>query len=170
MATVSHKRGVDEKGQRVNRSTDAYMPQKGIKEPAICGQCGALYRNKRWSVVEVDLAKARQEGDLSTVICPACRRIADNIPAGIVSLSGKYLQEHKDDIINAIKKTEARSRLKNPLGRIMNIGAEQGSLTVSTTEDKLAQKIGREIFKAHQGELHYRWSHEEHFVRVDWSR
>lgn len=167
MATVSHKRGVEEKGQRVNRSTDAYMPQKGIKEPASCGQCGAIYKNKRWAVDDGTLKKT---AGMAKVDCPACRRIAENIPAGIVNLSGKYLIEHKDDIINAIQKTESRSRLKNPLGRIMNIATEKGSLTVSTTEDKLAQKIGREIFKAHHGELHYRWSHEEHFVRVEWSR
>jgi hypothetical protein len=167
MTTVSHKRGVEEKGQRVNRSNDAYMPLKGIKEPAICGQCGVIYRNKRWVV---DDGEVKKTGAMTKVDCPACRRIADDIPAGIVTLSGKYLQVHKDNIVTAIKKIETRSRLKNPLGRIIKIVDDKGLLTVSTTEDKLAQKIGREIFKAHHGALHYRWSHEEHFVRVDWSR
>jgi NMD protein affecting ribosome stability and mRNA decay len=170
MATVSHKRGVEEKGQRANRSSDVYKPKMGAKEPALCSQCGALYKNKRWSVDEAELKKAGKEVGLSRITCPACRRMADNNPAGIVTFSGKYLLEHKDDILKAIRNVESRSRVKNPLGRIMNIVADKGTLTVATTEDKLAQKIGREIFKAHHGELNYRWNHEERFVRVDWSR
>lgn len=170
MANVSHKTGVNEKGQRANRSSDVYMPKKGAREAAFCGQCGALYRNKRWTVEEDKAVKARKESALNRVTCPACRRMADNNPAGIVTLSGRYLPEHKDDILNAIRNIESRSRVKNPLGRIMNIVADKGTITVATTEDKLAQKIGREIFKAHHGELHYRWNHEERFVRVDWVR
>jgi hypothetical protein len=45
-----------------------------------------------------------------------------------------------------------------------------GVLTISTTEDKLAQKVGREVYKAHKGELNYSWSHDLHFVRVNWKR
>lgn len=167
MATVSHKRGLAEKGQRANRSTDAYLPQMGIKEPAICARCGAVYKNKRWSVDDGVLEKS---AGVAKVDCPACRRIIEKNPAGIVSMSGKYFLEHKDEIINMVKKVETRSGLKNPLGKIIDITAGKGSMTVTTTEDKLAQKIGREIYKAHHGELHYRWSHEEHFVRVEWSR
>lgn len=170
MTGVSHKTGVDEKGQRANRSSNVYMPKKGAKEAALCSQCGALYKNKRWSIDEAELKNAAKETGLNKVTCPACRRTADNNPAGIVTFSGKYLQEHKDDILNAIKHVENRSREKNPLGRIMNVVDEKGAIIVSTTEDKLAQKIGREVFKAHHGELQYRWNHEERFVRVDWSR
>jgi len=170
MTPVSHKSGVQEKGQRSNRSTDVYLPRGGAKETAICRQCGALYRNKRWTVDETELKKAGGEEELNRIICPACRRMADNNPAGIVILSGDYLTAHRDEILNAIKHTEARSRVKNPLGRIMEIEQDGDTLTVMTTEDKLAQKLGREIFKAHRGELHYRWNHEESFVRVTWSR
>lgn len=170
MARVSHKSGVEEKGQRANRSTDVYLPKGGVKEAALCKKCGALYKNKRWYVDEAELNKARAEGGLNPVTCPACQRMADNNPAGIVIFTGDYLLEHEDDILNTIKHIESKSRMKNPLGRIMEISQEKSTLTVATTEDKLAQKLGREIFKAHRGELHYRWNHEESFVRVTWSR
>lgn len=170
MAQLSHKSGVGEKGQRANRSTDVYLPKKGIREAALCSCCGALYRRKRWSVDDEALQKARSGNKLNQVTCPACRRVADNNPAGVVTLSGEYLRWHRDDILNAIRQIEARSRTKNPLGRIMAIDQGDDFLTVTTTEDKLAQKLGRELFKAHRGELHYRWNHEEHFVRVSWSR
>jgi uncharacterized protein YpmS len=52
----------------------------------------------------------------------------------------------------------------------MEIKEENGKITVTTTEDKLAQKIGREIYKSQRGELHYQWSHDQRMVRVAWKR
>lgn len=161
----SNKVAVEEKGQRTQRSTDPYQQKLGPKETAVCRKCGAFYRNKRWCIDEKLGGEAA-----ASVTCPACQRMADNNPAGIVTLSGSYLVEHEDEILNAIKHAETRSRLKNPLGRIMEIKQENKVLTISTTEDKLAQKLGREIYKAHKGELHYQWSHDQHFVRVNWTR
>ena len=94
----------------------------------------------------------------------------DGNPAGIVTLQGAYLVAHENEILDAIKHVEAKSRLKNPLGRIMEISQEKDTVTIATTEDKLAQKLGREIYKAHKGELHYRWSHDQELVRVNWTR
>lgn len=167
---TSHKIGFEEKGQMTQRSTDVYREKLGPQETALCGKCGAFYRNKRWLMDEAELNKLRGDSTVTTVVCPACQRMADGNPAGVVTLSGSYLLEHENDILNMIKGTEARSRAKNPLGRIMEINQENDVLTVSTTEDKLAQKLGREVYKAHKGELHYSWSHDLHFVRVNWTR
>jgi hypothetical protein len=41
---------------------------------------------------------------------------------------------------------------------------------VLTTDEKLAQRIGREIRKAYQGAVSYRWSEDANLVRVNWSR
>lgn len=108
--------------------------------------------------------------DMHEVLCPACLRMHDHNPAGVVTLSGDYLRQKIDDIMNDIKHIEARFRRKNPLGRIMEIDSEEGRLIISTTEDRLAQKVGREIYKAHKGELHYQWVHDQDLVRVSWSR
>jgi NMD protein affecting ribosome stability and mRNA decay len=170
MARVSHKIGFEEKGQRTARSTDVYLPKGGSKEPALCRKCGAIYRDKRWSIDEEEAKTLKDEGTAVVLTCPACQRMADNNPAGIVTFSGDYLLEHWNDILNIVQRVEAVSRSKNPLGRIMEINQEESILTIATTEDKLAQKLGREVYKAHKGELHYQWSHDEHFVRVSWTR
>jgi len=94
----------------------------------------------------------------------------DHNPAGVVTLSGDYLQQKFDAIMHDIKHIEAKFRQKNPLGRIMDIDKADGHLIVSTTEDKLAEKMGREIYKAHKGKLHYQWAHDQELVRVSWSR
>jgi NMD protein affecting ribosome stability and mRNA decay len=170
MARVSHKIGFEEKGQRTARSTDVYLPKGGSKETALCRKCGAIYRNKRWSLDEEEAKTLKAGGTAVTVTCPACQRMADSNPAGIVTFSGGYLLEHWDDILNIVQRVEAVSRAKNPLGRIMEINQEESTLTIATTEEKLAQKLGREVYKAHKGELHYQWSHDQHFVRVSWMR
>ncbi|BDV44816.1 hypothetical protein GURASL_37390 [Geotalea uraniireducens] len=166
MAQVSHKAGVEEKGKRTVHSPDVYLPKGGLKETALCKKCGALYHDKRWTMEGGKPA----EGNVTKVTCPACQRMADNNPAGVATFSGEYLLAHEAEILNSIQNIEAKARQKNPLGRIMEIRQDKNILTVTTTEEKLAQKLGREIFRAHKGELHYQWSHEESFVRVNWSR
>jgi NMD protein affecting ribosome stability and mRNA decay len=165
MAQVANSReGVEEKGLRSVRSMDVYISKRAMPEGALCKKCGIVYHNKRWQLERIP------GGSNCEVTCPACQRIADHNPGGVVTLSGPYLAVHKDEILNAIKQQEAKSREKNPIGRIMEIKEEGGNITVTTTEDKLAQKLGREIYKSQKGELHYQWSHDQHMVRVEWMR
>ncbi len=163
MATTRRRTG--EKGQRAPRSTDAYQEKGGVKGTANC-TCGAVFRNKRWCR-EAE-GSAQQEG--VERVCPACRRIADHNPAGIVVLSGDFYAAHETEIKNLINNTALEAIAKNPLGRVMDTSTDKGRATITTTDEKLALKIGREIFKAHGGELHYTWSHAESPVRVSWSR
>jgi NMD protein affecting ribosome stability and mRNA decay len=163
-AHLINKIGLEEKGQRAARSTDVYMPKRGLPEGASCKGCGITYHNKRWQTEAVAGTGSCQ------VLCPACQRMEDHNPAGVVTLSGPYLAAHKEEILNTIKVEEAKSREKNPMGRIMEIKEEDGEVTVTTTEDKLAQKLGREVYKSQKGELHYKWSHEQRIVRVEWMR
>ena len=164
MTTASRRTG--EKGQRTPRSLDAYQEKEGIKGAAYCA-CGAVFRNKRW-VHESSSGAIRQEGH--DILCPACRRITDQNPAGIISLSGGFYAAHEAEINNLINHTAQTSAAKNPLGRVIDISKEKDGVTITTTDVKLAQKIGRVVFKAHGGELHYTWSHAGPPVRVTWSR
>jgi len=169
MVRLSHRSGVEEKGQRTVRSTDVYLPKEGM-EVSYCRKCGLVYRQKRWFIDPVELEKLKSDPSAGKIVCPACQRMSDNVPGGVVTFSGDYLRLHEEEILELIKNKESRSRMKNPLGRIMEIRQEGSVLTISTTEDKLAQKLGKDIYKAHKGELHYQWSHGENFVRVDWKR
>ncbi|ACM19675.1 hypothetical protein Geob_1315 [Geotalea daltonii FRC-32] len=164
---VNRRISVEEKGQRAGRNPQAYIQPK---QDALCTICGALYHNKRWYMNDSELQKAGGDTAIQKVKCPACLMIEQGTPAAVVTLSGHYLKKHKASIMDAIRNTEAHSRAKNPLGRIMEIKQEQDEISITTTEDKLAQKLGREIHKAHSGDLRYRWGHDENFVRVFWNR
>lgn len=155
---------VEEKGLRTVRAPDVYLPKRGLEDGSLCRGCGIVYRNKRWQI------ETAAVNICCEVLCPACQRVEDHNPGGVVTLSGPYLTAHKEEILNTIRHLESKSREKNPLGRIMEITEEQNRITVTTTEDKLAQKLGREIYKSQRGELHYQWSHDQNLVRVEWSR
>lgn len=155
---------MEEKGQRTIRSLEPYLPKSGLPEGTVCKGCGIVYRNKRW---QIEAAPDNPKGE---VLCPACQRIVGGDAAGVVTLSGPYLAQHREEILNTVRQQETKHREKNPLGRIMEIKEEDGAITVTTTEDKLAQKIGRELYKSQRGELHYKWSHDQRMVRVEWSR
>jgi NMD protein affecting ribosome stability and mRNA decay len=169
-ARLSSKIAHEVTGQITERSTSAYLPKKGMKEVAVCDKCHLIYQNKRWYLDDKEANMLLTDSRIHRGTCPICRRMEDNVPAGSVTLSGDYFQQHEGEILDLIKNTEVKSRVKNPFGRIMEISQDGNMLSISTTEDKLAQKLGREVYKAHKGELHYKWSHDQEMVRVDWQR
>jgi hypothetical protein len=52
----------------------------------------------------------------------------------------------------------------------MAIREGDGSVEILTTDEKLAQRVGREVRKAYQGTVTYKWSEDANLVRVNWSR
>jgi len=104
------------------------------------------------------------------VLCPACEKIRDRYPSGQVTLKGPFLAEHREEILRIIKNEEQRARGTNPLQRIMSLSEKSGQLDVTTTDEKLAQRIGRELRKACGGKVTYGWSHNDKFLRVQWER
>ena len=56
------------------------------------------------------------------------------------------------------------------MDRIIQIAPEGGKLVVETTTEKLAQHLGRAVYKAYKGDLSFQWSDPNQFVRVYWSR
>lgn len=166
----SGRYGVEEHGKRAARSADVYLPAEGKEEAVACTGCKAIFWGKRWFSEGDEGVKLPAGHVPGKVVCPACQRMKDNNPAGVVTLSGDYLLQHEEVILNAVKNIEAKTRTKNPLARIMEIGQEGKVLTIRTTHEKLAEKLGREIYKSHSGKLNFQWSEDESFVRVNWSR
>jgi NMD protein affecting ribosome stability and mRNA decay len=142
---------------------DPYASEAKLPEPSVCKKCGLSYRRGRW-------VRGRGTTQANPVVCPACRRIADRYPAGIVKLSGPYLREHREEIEHLIRHVEQREQRSHPLKRVMAIRTTRGGLEVTTTDAKLAQGIGVAVRRAHQGELESDWSSVESVMRVSWSR
>jgi NMD protein affecting ribosome stability and mRNA decay len=142
---------------------DPYAPKAKLPEPSVCKSCGLSYRRGRW-------VRGRGTSQANPVVCPACRRIADRYPAGIVKLSGPYLREHREEIEHLIRHVERREQRSHPLKRVMAIRGTRSGIEVTTTDAKLAQGIGAAVRRAHHGELESSFSSVENVMRVSWTR
>ena len=155
--------------KNVDRTRDSYIPRKGPLNVGVCPDCHAINRKKRWYLDDAEYVFLARAGAVLRR-CPACRKIADGFPSGVVTLRGKFLQTHRDEVLTIVRNEERRARGTNPLERIMAIRDGGESVEILTTDEKLAQRIGREIRKAYQGTVSYKWSQDANLVRVNWSR
>lgn len=78
-----------------------------LKEPTICSKCSAVFHNRRrtW---EMKPAGAGQ------IICPACMRIRDKNPKGLITLKGQFKDAQHKQVIGLVKDAEERENQKHP--------------------------------------------------------
>jgi len=164
------KFGISDKRGRAKTSSDPYIPEEGLKEPALCESCRSVYRNKRWHRDDKAYAELQKSSDAHRITCPACQKIAEGYPEGVVTLRGGYLWEHEEEIRNLLHNEEEKALVKNPLARIIRIVREGENLRIETTEEKLAEHLGRSLNKAHQGALGISWDSDHDVCRVTWER
>lgn len=164
------KFGISDKRGRAQRSEDPYIPEAGRQEKIVCSRCHAIYKNKRWYLNEEIPESEKNNTDFVRVECPACKKIAENYSKGVVTLQGAFFWEHEKEIRNLIRNEEKKARAKNPLQRVMSIKREENALVLQTTEQKLAEHLGRAIHKAQQGDLNISWDENHSFCRVHWER
>jgi len=151
----------------IDTAKDPYLNKLAPGDKAVCTKCGSVYKDKRWSMKSA--AAAAAPGAVE-VTCPACQKIRDKYADGYVTLSGDFLAEHKEEILNLIRNKEERSMHTNPLHRIIEIKERPGTIEITTTTDKLAQRIGQMLKKTFSGEVEYKWSDDVKLVRVFWKR
>jgi len=145
------------------RVHDTYKSKSKLPEPTVCPDCGAVYHQGRWTW----LAKPARAYE---AICSACHRLRDKYPAGYVTLGGAFLQDHKEEILNLVRREEAKAKAEHPLQRIMGI-EEQGDEVVITTADiHLARGIGEAVHRACHGELEFHYIEEGNILRMRWKR
>lgn len=131
---------------------------------AHCPQCGAVHHQGRWTWL-----LALPEGAQAHV-CPACRRIADDQPAGTLHLEGGFQAEHRAEVLGLIHNIEAAEKAQHALERLIKVSERQDGLLVTTTGIHLAQRLGHALTGAFKGECSYRYAEGEHHLAVHWSR
>ncbi len=170
MQKESGKFGISDKRGRCETSSDPYIQAQGLTEPTICTGCKAIYRHKRWSLDVDAFEQLSLDKGVARQLCPACRKIEDNYAEGYVTLRGAYLWAHEEEIRNILRNEESKAVAKNPLERIMRMERDGDDLLIETTEEKLAEHLGRALHKSHQGELKVVWTDDHSRCRVTWQR
>ncbi len=142
---------------------DRYKLPRKLREPTRCRDCGALYREGRWTW-------APRGGPAYKIRCPACQRIRDARAAGYVSLSGEYFEGHRVQILRRVRRCEEAEMARHPLERIIAIAPAADGELVTTTGVHLARRIAHALQNAYKGELESRYNKGEKVLRVQWSR
>ena len=156
-------------GRRWGRSQDdrIHDPYKSMAkphEPTLCSQCGAVFHQGRWQW-------AQAPAGAHTALCPACHRINDHYPAGILTLSGPFVATRKDEIVHLARNQEKAEKPEHPLNRIMSVEDEAADrLVISTTDIHLPRRIGEAMTHAYKGELSEHYDEGGYFIRVNWHR
>lgn len=173
MGRYEDRKWSGQKGKKfghAGRTEDPYQPEEG-QEASLCTTCQAIYQNKRWFFDEKLAQKLAGTEKVREVICPTCRKIKDRYSEGVLTLSGEFYKERKDEIVTLLKKEAERVAGRSVDDRIISMTEEaKDRLVVETTTEKLAQHLGRAVYRAYKGDLDFRWSEMNKFVRVYWSR
>ncbi len=152
---------------------DPYMDRTHYKDPTICPQCGLIFHNKRWVRNETLRKELEAAGtEFAKKLCPACKKIEDRYPLGVLELRGGYIKQpdKRELILNTLKHEAENEEARNPLARIMQIREEDGNLVIWTTTESLARRLGRVVYKAFKGDLKISFSENNKFIRVLWER
>ncbi|MBI2982570.1 MAG: ATPase [Deltaproteobacteria bacterium] len=162
------------------REFDPYLAKLDPGDKAACLKCHAVYHNKHWSLPSpprsngsrrlINRERTLAQPPERKILCPACQKIRDHFPMGIVTLKGDYVQKHRGEILNLIHNEESRARGFNPLERLISVYDQEDALIVETTTEKLAQRIGSRLQHSYKGDVRYKWSRQNRFIRVDWER
>ena len=134
-----------------------------LREPTVCPKCRAVYHKGRWQWIEAP--KGADEH-----LCPACLRMRDRAPAGMLTLSGDFFNERKEEIKNLIRNASELAGKEHPLERVMAIEDHEGQTVVTFTDAHITHGVGEALRHAYQGELDSRYSEEDGFLRVLWKR
>jgi hypothetical protein len=147
------------------RIHDPYKPRGQLPEPSVCTDCGVVYTQGRWQW----LPEAPPDGE--EVLCPACRRVRDRVPAGFLTLSGGFLAGHREEILNLARNKVDEQKAQHPMKRLMGVEEdEDGALVLTFTDVHLPRGVGEAIARAYQGELEVKYTDEAGIVRATWRR
>ncbi len=142
---------------------DTYKTKGKLPEPTACPQCGAVFHKGRWTW------DPKPQGAHET-LCPACHRIKDHYPKGLLTLKGAFLAQHYDEIHGLVRNEEAKEKAEHPLSRIMKIEQQDDATVISTTDTHLPRRIGETLHHAYEGEFNFHYDQGEEFIRVFWER
>ena len=157
--------------RRVDHEAGKHRGPVASSGPRICRGCGSVYAKRRWTSGKPPTPRGlRAIAAPEVVLCPACRMASEGRFAGEVRLTGGFLAGHRTEIERLIRNEGRRAVEDNPLGRILQLTRTADGLMVRTTTEHLAKRLGQALHKALHGQVRYRFSHENKFAHVMWSR
>lgn len=117
--------------------------KKGI---VICKTCNIFNYKKGWhhNADKFISVRANKDIPVSFATCPACTLIKSRQCLGKITIKNVPAAQKKD-LLNLIKGYCERAFDRDPLERLISVTAAGSSVTVKTTNNQLAQRLGKKI-------------------------
>jgi len=163
MKAVRNVQGARHESRLAPKRADPYRDTMKVAAGAACPRCRASYEAGRWTWNSPPQDAARR-------LCPACRRLEDDFPAGHLTLRGPFFDAHRQEVLDFVVARAERARLEHPLQRIIGMQETAGGVLVTTTDAHLARGLALALQQAHKGDVDLVFSRDENFVRASWSR
>jgi len=147
----------------------------GKHEYFVCGECGAVYFKKSWHH-NFRGSNVRGDKHVHFTQCPACAMIAQKKFEGEVLIDTSNISaKMREELVQHIRHVGEQAYARDPMHRIIKLqvqGSKSSIVRVTTTENQLALRIGREVEKLlkGKGKKIVEFSREEDVVRVRWER
>jgi len=106
--------------------------------------------------------------DRHGIVCPACERIRDGAPSGVLMLTGEFVAKHRDEIFGLVSNEKTRAKAEHPLSRLINIKDQAQAVVITTTDPDLARHTREGLHHAHHGTLTLRYKKDEDLILVNW--
>lgn len=144
---------------------DPFVETRKPKEHSCCPHCGATVHQGRWSWHQA-------LRDAPPLTCPACRRIAERLPAGELKLSGPFLAKHHDEVIQLLLHNEQRYRSEHPLERLMWMESNdlRGSTVIAFSGQHITRGLAQRLQDAYGGCLSGEDVTPGSMLQLHWSR
>jgi NMD protein affecting ribosome stability and mRNA decay len=143
---------------------DPYMARFKPSGPAVCPKCKVVFSGGRWQWA------ASVPSDASEALCPPCQRIRDKVPAGFLTLSGKFFEANREEIMNLVRNKEESEKAQHPMKRLMAVEDREEDTVITFTDTHLPRGVGEAIESAYEGKLEIHYTKEAGIVRVTWTR
>jgi hypothetical protein len=167
--TSTRKNGPSDRRQA---GRDSSQPPRDLKggapsgpkpEAVVCRSCGAVLRERRWQRLSLP-----ETAEVRRTRCPACMRVRNDDPAGVVTLVGSFVRLHAEEIARLIRHEEASQRRSDCQSRIIRIRRMLDRIDVTTTDTRLPRRIGEAAAAAYGGMLHVMEEADGSAIRVRW--
>ena len=165
MTGKRHGAGLTPRGDRLIRERvhDPYKLRKKPAEPTVCGDCGVVFSEGRWQWT------ASKPSGASETTCPACKRIHDHVPAGVLELHGDFFCSHRDEILRLVSNTVDMQKNEHPMKRLMSTRDLDDGVEFEFTENHLPQDVGNAVHSAYAGNLDIHFA-DTGVTRAYWER
>ena len=146
-----------------SRLVDPYKNPGKLRSPTVCPQCNAIYFGGKWHW-------GPRPANADEVVCQACHRSEDGMPAGVVTLHGSFVAPNRAALLAVVREHEESERRDRPLNRIIDIEQGDDRMVINTTDVQLPVRLGEAIRRTFQGALERHFDENSYLIHVNWHR